>query len=345
MSSPQAEVQLTLDQVGELALKALIAAKTSERNADSVTRSIVAAEADGLHSHGLMRLPAYCEHVLCGKVNGHAVPRVDQRASGAIDVDAACGFAHPAIDAGFQALVPAARDTGIAALAVRNSYNCGVVGHHVEHLAREGLIGVAFVNSPAAIAPWGGTRPLFGTNPIAFAAPRRNGDPLVIDQSSSVIARGEVMLKAREGKPIPDTWGLDSAGRPTTDPGAVLKGGSMAPSGGYKGVGLALMVEVLAAALTGASLSFNASSLADNEGGPPRIGQFFIAIDPAAFGGSAFPDHMDALCAAIAGQAGARLPGSRRMASRARTPQAGVRIGRKLYDDIASRATGLSFQK
>ena len=329
--------------MSELSIKALCASNTSEPNADSVARSIVAAEADGIHSHGLMRLPAYCEHAWCGKVDGRAVPRVEKCAPGSIGVDAACGFAHPAIDAGFSELVPAARHTGIAALAVRNSYNCGVVGYHVEHLAAAGLIGLAFVNSPAAIAPWGGSKALFGTNPIAFAAPRSRGNPIVIDQSSSVVARGEVMLKARQSLPIPDTWGLDAHGSPTTDPGAVLSGGSMAPAGGYKGVGLALIVEVLAAAVTGANFSFAASSLADNEGGPPRIGQFFIAIDPAAFAGPAFPARMETLCEAILSQEGTRLPGAKRNASRARAAREGIRISRQLFAELARRAPGLSF--
>ncbi len=331
--------------MSELAVKTLCASNTSRSNADSVARSIVAAEADGIHSHGLMRLPAYCEHAACGKVDGHAVPRVEKCAPGSISVDAACGFAHPAIDGGFSELVPAARHAGIAALAVRNSYNCGVVGYHVEHLAAEGLIGLAFVNSPAAIAPWGGSKALFGTNPIAFAAPRGGGAPVVIDQSSSVVARGEVMLKARQALPIPDTWGLDEHGSPTTDPGAVLKGGSMAPAGGYKGVGLALMVEVLAAALTGANFSFAASSLADNEGGPPRIGQFFIAIDPARFAGAAFSNRMEALCDAILGQPGTRLPGAKRNASKARAAKEGIRISSQLFAELARRASDLSFAK
>jgi (2R)-3-sulfolactate dehydrogenase (NADP+) len=341
----QEYVELTLDQVNELTIKTLSASNTSAPNAESVARSIVAAEAEGLHSHGLMRLPAYSDHALCGKVDGRAIPQVERRAPGAIGVDAACGFAHPAIDAGFADLVPAARNTGVAALAVRNSYNCGVLGYHVEHLAGEGLIGLAFVNAPAAIAPWGGTAPLFGTNPVAFAAPRRNAAPLVIDQSSSVVARGEVMLKARQSLPIPDTWGFDRHGKPTTDPAAVLKGGSMAPSGGYKGTGLALMVEVLAAALTGANFSFAASSLADNAGGPPRIGQFFIAIDPAAFADGSFPDRMEALCTAILSQAGTRLPGAKRGASRAKTAREGIRLSRQLYDDLVGRAADLSFCK
>ena len=342
---PKEQVQLTLDQVSELAVKALSASNTSPLNAESVAHSIVAAEADEIHSHGLMRLPTYCEHALCGKVDGQAIPRVEKFYSSAISVDAACGFAHPAIDEGFKELVPAAKRSGIAALAVRNSYNCGVLGYHVENLACQGLIGLAFVNAPAAIAPWGGSRPLFGTNPVALASPRKNGAPLVIDQSSSVVARGEVMLKAQQGQPIPDTWGLDKQGKPTTDPNAVLKGGSMAPAGGYKGVNLALMVEILAAALTGANFSFAASSLADNEGGPPRIGQLFIAIDPSVFSGSAFLDRMEALCAAILSQEGARLPGERRNASRARTAREGIQIGRKLFDDLASRVSDLSFHK
>lgn len=338
------KARLTLGEVQELSIGALRGSKTSDTNAASVAKSIVAAEADGLHSHGLMRLPAYCAHALCGKVDGMAIPRIERAAPAAIKVDAACGFAHPAIDAGFRELVPAVRECGIAALAVRNSYNCGVVGHHVERLAHDGLIGLAFVNAPAAIAAWGGRKPIFGTNPVAMAVPRRNGVPMVIDQSSSVVARGEVMLKAREGQSIPDHWGFDAGGRPTTDPNAVLEGGSMAPAGGYKGATLALMVEILAAALTGANFSRDASSLADNKGGPPRIGQFFIAVDQAAFV-SGFADRIETLFAAILSENGTRLPGEQRIAARAGAAQSGVAISRCLYEELVKRVPDLSFRK
>ena len=339
------KVALPLDEVKELSVEALLASATIRPNAVAVAESIVAAEADGIHSHGLMRLPTYCDHALCGKVDGTVTPCIVKALSNAITIDARCGFAHPAIALGFSTLIPAARNSGIAGLAVVNSYNCGVLGYHVERLASEGLIGLAFVNTPAAIAPWGGKRALFGTNPIAFAAPRKHDSPLVIDQSSSIVARGEVLLKAKLAQPIPETWGLDSDGKPTLDPKAVLNGGSMAPAGGYKGVAMALMVEVLAAALIGANFSYMASSLINNEGGPPRIGQFFVAIDPSAFVGDSFQDRIESLCTTIANEEGSRLPGERRKAARIRAARDGIQLSRELYDDLMRRARGSSSKR
>lgn len=329
-------VVLTLAEVGRISDAALRASNTSAANARSVTDSIVAAEAEGIHSHGLLRLPTYCEHALCGKVDGNAQPSVESQRTGVLLADARDGFAHPAIDLGLAQLVPAARETGIAALAVTNSYNCGVVGYHVERLASQGLVALAFVNSPAAIAPWGGKRAFFGTNPLACAVPREGGPPLVIDQSSSVVARGEVMLHAQQGKPIPEGWALDGDGNPTTDPKAALAG-SMLPAGGYKGAGIALIVEVFAAALTGANFSFQASSFADNKGGPPRTGQCFIAVDPSAFAGGTFAARIEALVDALCSQPGVRLPGAKRLAAKRRTAQDGISIRRSLHEDILRR--------
>lgn len=336
-TDPQTDaVGLTLAEVERLTYAALRASNTSEANARSVTTSVVAAEAEGLHSHGLLRLPTYCEHAKCGKVDGNAEPTLESRRPGALLVDARDGFAHPAIDLGLTRLVPAARENGIAALGVTNSYNCGVVGYHVERLAAQGLVALAYVNSPAAIAPWGGKKAFFGTNPVACAAPRKSGPPLVIDQSSSVVARGEVMVHAQQGKSIPEGWALDADGHPTTDPKTALAG-SMLPAGGYKGAGVALMVEIFAAALTGAHFSFTASSFADNKGGPPRTGQFFIAVDPSAFANGVFADRVDVLIEAMCSQSGVRLPGAKRAAARSRTAQSGITIKRSLYEDIVRR--------
>lgn len=323
-------VRLTLKEVEELAYAAFRAHATSEANARCVARSIAAAEADGLRSHGLMRVPPYCRQAAIGKIDGNAVPTAQRVRPGACVADAHDGFAHPAIELGFSHLIPAAREQGIAALAVTNSYNCGVVGHHVEHLAEHGLVALAYANTPAAIAPWGGSKPLFGTNPIAFAAPRAGHPPLVLDQSASVVARGEVMLHAQQDKAIPLGWALDAGGAPTTDPKAALAG-SMLPAGGYKGAGLALMVEVLAAALTGATFSFAASSFADERGGPPRTGQFFIAIDPGAFLGDGFTARMELLIAAIAGQPGTRLPGDKRVEARNTAAARGIAVPRAFH--------------
>ena len=317
-------ITLSLAEVDALTMRALTACNTRDDNARSVTDSVVASEADGIHSHGLARLPTYCEHARCGKIDGQATPRCERSGPAALKVDVCDGFAHPAIELGFVELVPLAKETGVAAMAVTNSYNCGVVGYHVERLESSGLVAFGYVNAPASIAPWGGAKPVFGTNPIAFAAPRGAGPPLVIDQSSSVVARSEVSVHAQTGEPIPEGWALDSDGQPTTDPKAALGGsmvplgGSMVPLGGYKGAGLALIMEVMAAAMTGANFAYQASSFADNEGGPPRTGQFFIALDPGRFAGPGFGARLDELLAQMTAEPGTRVPGARRVAARAR---------------------------
>ncbi len=331
-------VRLTLEQVESLTQGALVAANTSAANARSVTRSVVASEADGIHSHGLARLPTYCEHARCGKIDGHAEPTVEAVATAGLEADARDGFAHPAIDAGLERLHPTAREHGIAALAVTNSYNCGVCGYHVERIADAGLVALGFVNAPASIAPWGGARPVFGTNPLSCAVPRGDAAPLVIDQSSSVIAKSEVVVHKQKGEPIPEGWALDKHGQPTTDPEAALDGGTMVPVGGYKGAGIALIVEIMAAAMTRSNFAIDASSFASNEGGSPRTGQFFIAIDPAAFAGPDFGERLEHLLAAIEGQEGARLPGQGRLSARERTARDGIEISDDLYQKLRGYA-------
>lgn len=332
-------VRLTLDEVFDLSQRALRACNTDQDNADSVARSVRASEADGIHSHGLARLPTYCEHARVGKIDGHARATAEQVGPGAIRVDAADGFAHPAIDLGLERLVPLAREQGVAALAITRSYNCGVCGYHVERIAAAGLVALGYVNAPKSIAPWGGSEPVFGTNPVSFAAPRREAPPLVLDQSSSVIAKSEIVVHKHNGEPIPEGWALDAEGNPTTDPAAALAG-SMVPMGGYKGAGIALMVEILAAAVTGSSLALDASSFADNEGGSPRTGQLFLALDPEVLSGGAFGERLERLLAAIESQQGARLPGRGREAARARTGRDGIEIGDALHDRIRAYAGG-----
>ena len=316
---------LTAAQIEALALAALTRAGATEANAAPLAAAIAAAEREGIASHGLMYLPVYCEHLACGKVDGRAVPALGRPRPGAVLVDAGTGFAHPAIAAGLPALIDAARTQGIACLAVRNSYNCGVLGYHTAHIAEAGLVALGFTNSPASIAPVGGKRPVVGTNPFSLAVPGKDGPALLIDQSASVVAKSEVIKRARKGEPIPEGWALDANGAATTDPELGLKG-SMAPSGGYKGVGIGLLVEVMAAAMTGATLGINASPFSGPVGGPPKTGQFFIAIDPEATSGSDFAARIADLCAAIADQPGARLPGQGRRAARLRADAQGIPV-------------------
>jgi (2R)-3-sulfolactate dehydrogenase (NADP+) len=315
---------LTADDLLALAVRALVAAGTSEANAGPTAAALVTAELDGLPSHGLSRLPFYAEQVKSGKVDGRAVPAASRPAPALIRVDARCGFAFPAIALGLAEAMRAARETGLVALAIANSHHCGVAGHHVERLAEQGLVALAFANTPAAIAPWGGTRPLLGTNPIAFACPREAAPPLVIDLSVSVVARGKLLVAAQRGEAIPEGWAVAGDGQPATDPAAALAGGTLLPIGGAKGAALALMVEILAAGLAGSQFGFEASSFFDAAGPPPRTGQLFLALDPVALAGPGFPARIETLCRAMLADPAVRLPGERRRAARERLSREGI---------------------
>ncbi len=329
-----ADTTLSLDQVEDLARQTLIRAGASAGQAASVARSTRLAERDGIRSHGLMYVPIYAEHLRCGKVLGGADPVVSRPRPAAVQVDAAHGFAHAAIDAGWPEFDASVRAQGIAALAVSRSYNCGVLGHHAERLAEAGLAGLCFTNAPASIAPIGGHQPVIGTNPFALAVPDGAGRArLVIDQSASAIAKSEIILRARKGEAIEPGWALDADGQPTEDAEAALAG-SMLPAGGQKGFGMGLMVEIFAAALSGGNLGLEASPFSGPKGGPPGTGQFFIGVDPAAFSGDGFHAAILRLTQAITDQPGARLPGARRAANRERIETEGVQVDAALMDRI-----------
>ncbi|MBT1155577.1 Ldh family oxidoreductase [Aminobacter anthyllidis] len=327
------EGTMTLAAVEQLCLRALISAGACEDNAAAVARSTMLAERDGIRSHGLLYVPIYAEHVRCGKVDGKARPMVSQPRPGAVVVDAATGFAHPAIDAGWDRFIAAARLNGIAAMTVFNSYNCGVLGHHAERIAEAGLLGLCTTHAPASIAPPGGRSPVIGTNPFALGVPDgAGGVALVLDQSASVVAKSEVLLRSREGRPIEPGWAIDEQGADTLDPAAALKG-SMLPAGGHKGFGVGFLVEILASCLAGAVLSKDASPFSGTSGGPPRTGQCFVAFDPSAFS-TGFSHQVASLVDAIVRQGDVRLPGSGRQAARRRTEREGVRVDADLVGRI-----------
>ena len=330
--------RMTLQEVEHLAAQALQACGASTAQAASLAVGVAAAERDGISSHGLVYVPTYCEHLQCGKVDGQAVPVVDTPKPGSVLVDAGSGFAHAAIRAGFESLTEAARVTGCAAMAVRNSYNCGVLAFHTELLAEAGLLGLGFTNAPASIAPFGGSTPVIGTNPFSLAIPGSDGAVFSIDQSASVVAKSEIMARARRGEAIPDHWARDAEGNPTTDASEALKG-SMAPSGGYKGFGVGLLVEVMAAALSGASLGMNASPFSGTAGGPPKTGQFFFAVDPQVFSGGLFNSQIQSLCEAIQCQPNAQLPGQKRRQHRAQADAEGVLVSAELVARVESLRT------
>jgi (2R)-3-sulfolactate dehydrogenase (NADP+) len=323
---------MTLAEAEALVIKTLTRCRTDPDNARGVARALVGAEAEGQKGHGLSRLPTYAAQAKIGKVDGFAKPELAWSRPAAAMVDAKNGFAYPAIDLALAALPPAARQNGIAAAAITRSHHCGVVGHPIEQLAQAGLMALMFANTPAAIAPWGGAKAVFGTNPIAFACPLPGKPPIVVDLSLSKVARGNILAAKQKGEKIPDGWALDVAGKPTTDPAAALAG-TMLPLGDAKGTALALMVELLAAGLTGANFAAEASSFLDAKGPPPGTGQLLIAFDASAFGSTL--DHFAALGASIEAQPGARLPGARRLAARAKAAREGVTVTDALLAEIA----------
>ncbi|HEX4260932.1 MAG TPA: Ldh family oxidoreductase [Acetobacteraceae bacterium] len=319
--------RVTLAEAERLAAAMLVANRTAPAIAASVARALVAAEAEGQSGHGLSRLPSYAAQAACKKVDGFATPTAIRTAPAVVAIDAAYGFAYPALDLAIAELLPLARAQGVALAAIRRSHHCGAAGITAARLAEAGVVGLMLANTPAAMAAAGGRRPMLGTNPIAAAFPAGGADPVVIDLALSAAARGRIVQARARGEAIPEGWALDAAGQPTTDPEAALAG-SLLPFGGAKGAALALMVEALAAGLTGSAFAFAASSFLDAEGPPPATGQLLIAIDPAAGGGGLA--HLDALFAAIAAEPGVRLPGRRRRAARRRAEAEGIDVPERL---------------
>ena len=228
-------------EVERLIAGALERSNTTVANAASVARALLGAELTGQGGHGLRRVGSYAAQAACGKVDGHAVPEFAEKRPGAALVDAAHGFAYPALDLALDWLPGAAVCQGIAIAGVTRTHHCGVAGSIVEALAEQGRAGLLFANTPAAMAPWGGRNAIYGTNPIAFAVPLPGGDPITVDISLSRVARGKIMAARQKGESIPENWAFDAEGRPTTEPEAALAG-SMTPLGDAKGTVLALMV-------------------------------------------------------------------------------------------------------
>ncbi|MBI1386261.1 MAG: Ldh family oxidoreductase [Rhizobiales bacterium] len=336
---------LTLDEVYDLSYRALSGAGAEPHQADPGARSIRDAEADGIRNVGLGYLPIYCEHLVCGKLDGTARPRLEELAPASLQVDAGNGFSHAAFEHALPRFIAMTRTTGIAGLSIVDSTSAGVVAWFVEPLAEAGLVALAFANSSPLMAAHGGKRRFFGTNPIAFAAPRSDGPPLVVDQATSQVAFVRVREAAAGGKPIPIGWGLDAEGQPTTDPHAVVDGGSMAPAGGAKGAMLALLVDLLAGGIAGPHFSYQASGFTTNEGPPPGVGQFILAIDPERFApatrlGASFAERVTGQLAEMTAEPGSRLPGASRLAHRACAATHGVAVPLELIERLEGFAAG-----
>lgn len=327
-------MHISLAEAHAPCVSALRAAGASPAMAQATAAACVTAEAMGQGGHGLSRIPQYAMLLRTGRADGAAIPRILREKPGACLISAGDGLAYPACALAVEQVVARARINGIAVAGVTDSHHSGVSGLHVGAIAQAGLVGLMFTNSPAAMPVPGGRRPLLGTDPVAAAFPCPGGDPLVIDLALSATARGKIMVAAKQGQPIPEGWALDAAGRPTTDATAALAG-SMLAMGGDRGLALALMVELLAVALTGAAFGFEADSFFREEGNRPRLGQLFLAIDAGALaGGDVYAARIGAIVAAMTAEPDVRLPGARRFAAHRRAQQEGIDVPDALWAEI-----------
>ncbi len=328
-------VTLDVEGVFELAMRVLRQAGLSEEQAAPVARVIMAGERDGCHSHGLYRLPGCVETIRHPKFVRDAVPQISDVSAAAVRADARFGYSLLAFDRALPVLEAKAKAVGIAVLAINNCFHFSALWPEIEAMTERGLAALAMTPSHSWVAPAGGTRPVLGTNPIAFGWPRGRQTPYVFDLATSAAARGEISLHKLAGKPIPLGWGLDERGQPTTDAATALSG-AMLTFGGHKGSALSTMVELLAGPLIGDLTSMDSMRFDDGVKAAPCHGEIVIAFDPTLLGGGDTDGNearAERLFAAFADQ-GARLPSQRRYAARERSLKEGVHVSRELYGRI-----------
>lgn len=331
---PHGMVQLELRAVKTLAHAALLKAGCNDANAKAITDTVWRAERDGCASHGLFRIPGYVGSLKSGKVNGHALPKLERTAPSVLWVDGDGGYTPLALSTMLDDFTALTKSQGVAVAAITNTFHFAALWPEVEALAKKGLCAIACTSYKPCLPPAGGKKPLYGTNPLAFAWPRPKGEPLAFDQASAFMARGDVMIHARDGRQLPDGAGIDKNGNPTNDPNKVLEGAQL-PFGGYKGASIAMMIELMAGPLIGEQLSLEAAESDVEDGGPARGGEFILAMDPSKTaqrpisGGNA-----ERLFQAIAEEEGARLPGEGRLQRRAKIAKEGVKIPRELLERI-----------
>lgn len=327
-------VTLGLGEVENLARRVFTALDFEASEAAILADTIVRAERDGPRSHGLFMLPAYVSSVRSGWADARGVPALQRPRAGRLEADGGNNFAQLSIARYRDDLIAAARELGVASLSIRNSHHIAALRGDVEPFAARGLVAIMFVASRPWLAPWRGRRRVFGTNPMAFACPRPDGPPIVWDMASSAVALTDLRLAASQGHAAPADAILDARGNPTTDPRAIESGGMLLPFGGHKGMAIALMVEILAAALTGGNLALEDQSAATPGAMSARGGQLILVLDPAGAGGASFGRRVAMLVSAIEGNGAARVPGDGRLARRAVAERDGVALDAALLERL-----------
>ncbi len=323
----------------ELAGRALQKSGAGPAMAEITARALVAADMQGLPTHGVSRVPFYCSFLKNGRADGKAQPRTVKEKGAVCLIDNADGLPYVSCELAVSEAIRRARQFGIGYAGIQRSGHVGALALSLLPVVDAGMVGIALSNSPAAIPAWGGSKALYGTNPIAAVFPRAGREPLIIDQSLTTVTRGKIMLAAQKNEPIPEGWALDREGRPTTDAKAALEGGSLFPIGGVKGAMLALTFELLCTALTGAAIGAEADSFFSEQGNRPRIGQSFLVIDPSALAGTEiYHERIETLLAAMLAEPDVRLPGARRHAAEAAARRDGIRVSAELLCQLEELA-------
>ena len=311
-----ATVPLNLEDIYNLANKTLLANGCDEETSSILSDLIMKAERDGSLSHGLFRLPAYVAGLKSGKINGKNRPKVSKITPSVVKVDGNNCLAPMVLNKSLPELIKAAKENGVAVLSITNSHHMAAMWPETEAIAEEGLVAFACTSYKPAVAPAGSIKPLFGTNPISFAWPRKNKPPVVYDMATASMAMGEVQVAKREGHKVPLGTGLTKEGKDTTDPAEIADGGVLLPFGGYKGSGIAMMVELLAGALVGDNFSYETAEKDNNDGGPPSGGEFILAISPEKLSNSDWDTHSSKFFEKMKSMGDVRLPGERRHKNR-----------------------------
>ena len=331
-------ISLSLEEIYDLAKRTLLFNGCDEENANILADTIMRAERDGSHSHGLFRLPAYVAALKSKKVNGKARPKIKKISPSIIKVLGNNAFAPMVLKVGLPELIKLAKETGVAVLAITNSHHMAALWPETEAVAESGLVAFACTSYMPLVAPAGAKKALFGTNPISFAWPRHGNTPVVYDMATSAMAMGDVMVAARDGKKVPLGTGINKDGKDTTDPKEIVKGsgGVLLPFAGYKGSAIAMMVELLAGALVGETFSYETAEKDNKDGGPPSGGEFILAISPEKITGSAWKKHSEEFFAKMKSMDGVRLPGERRHKNR-------LNLGpRNINSDLVKKIRNLS---
>jgi (2R)-3-sulfolactate dehydrogenase (NADP+) len=332
-------VKKQASELFNLAATALRRAGANDRMAEAAARHLVRAEEQGLPTHGMSRVPFYCGMLRRGRADGAAEPRMQAERAGACLIDNRDGLPYVSAQWAVEEAIQRARRNGIAFAGITNSAHVGVLGVHLAPVAEANMVGFAFTNSPAAIPAWGGKKPLFGTDPVAGIFPRKGKAPIVVDLALTTVVRGKIMMAMRKGEKIPEGWALDRNGKPTTDPKEAIEHGSLFPIGGAKGAMLALMFELICAALTGSAIGPEADSFFSDEGNKPRIGQAFLAIDPSALAGmDRYFERVEAVVTRMLADPDVRLPGARRFASEKKSMD-GIDVPDELIGQIEKLCT------